>query len=92
MKTEKTLLGVVHYPMSIVEIYITPDLQHIVEVCSKINYSEGNHHQWSDYIYATLDYLQNPHSGGTETCEKIETIILERLRSEKKKEDVYRIH
>ena len=30
-------LDVIHYPMSIVEIYITPDLQNIVEVCLERN-------------------------------------------------------
>jgi hypothetical protein len=85
-------LDVIHYPMSVVEIYITPDLQNIVEVCSKINYREGRQHQWVEYTYPTIDYLKNPQSGGTETCRKIETILLDRLRKEKNKEDVYRIH
>ena len=74
------------------EIYISADLQNIVEVCSQINYSEGHQHQWVEYRYPTIEYLKNPQSGGTETCQKIETILLDRLRSKKnQEEDVYRI-
>jgi len=85
-------LDVIHYPMSIVEIYITPDLQNIVEVCSKINYIGGKQHEWVEYTYPTIDYLKNPHSGGTQTCQKIETILLNRLRKPIQNPDVYRIH
>ena len=58
MKTEKTLLGVVHYPMSVMEIYLSPDTHTIYEVNSQPNYVGKPHHIWKEYAYPLNEYME----------------------------------
>ena len=57
MNKERTLLGVVHYPMSIMEIYLSADTHTIYEVNAQPNYQGCTHHIWKEYAYPLKEYI-----------------------------------
>ena len=54
---KKNLLKTIHYPMSIIEIYISDDMKTIYEISSIINYSKGPQHIWKEYSYSIEEYI-----------------------------------
>jgi hypothetical protein len=57
MNKDRTLLGVIHYPMSIMEIYISIDATLIYEVHAQLNYYGRPHHIWKEYAYPINEYI-----------------------------------
>jgi len=57
MNKGRTLLGVVHYPMSVMEIYLSTDTHTIYEVNSQVNYSGKPNHIWKEYAYPLNEYI-----------------------------------
>ena len=80
MNKGRTLLGVVHYPMSVMEIYLSFDTHTIYEVNSQPNYVGKPHHIWKEYAYPLNEYIEkrntfSPLSKKIEAIQKARTLI-----------------